>query len=397
MGRWYFVGGAREDMVVRMESDPPLPAATAIRLRNVRQELIKLTALVAVAIAAFMGTQTFAAHSRAVNAADAATWFARGQDALAHDQVDAAVDAYRRALAKAKDNRVYSLALARALERTGDVDAAERALLALRQSAPEDGDINLELARISARRADVATALRYYRNALYSPASAADESLRRGVRLELINFLLARGESSRALAELLTAANDAPTDEASAVRLGGLFAQAQDYRRARDEYRRALQIAPHDAYALVGAGSMAFQLGDYAEARRDLAASASVDPAIIAMLDVATHVLADDPLGIRLGSSERYRRLAADLMTVSNRLHACLMHAGPNDAVTTAAHDIDAFSMDLRRQRANPDLFDDGLSVMFKAEQAVPSSCGDPSAADRALVLIAHLHGADIT
>jgi len=380
-----------------MEPVPSSLPAAATRLRQVRQELFKLIGLVVLASAAFAGTRAFAAHSRATRAADGEAWFRLGQDELARDRVPGAIDAFRRALAKVKDSREYSLALARALEQSGDADAAERALLALRESAPEDGDINLELARIAARRGDMTTALRYYRNALYAPSAAADENLRRGLRLELIDFLLARGERGRALSELLAAANDSPNDVPSAVRLGRLFAQAGDYRRARDQYRRALQIDARQPDALVGAGTAAFQLGDYAEARRDLAAAPSDDPAVAVMRDVATHVLSDDPLGVRLGSSERYRRLVADVMTVSNRLHTCLIQAAPSDAVMAAVSAVDAFAATLRRRRVDPDLVDDGLSVVFKGEQAVPASCGDPSPADRALVLIARLHGADGT
>src|SRR5947208_1180216 len=121
---------------------PPQPPPS--RSRRFHQELLKLIVLMLAAGAAFMGTRAFAAHRRVSNAGDAATWFARGREDAARGETEAAVDAFRRALAKAKDSREYSLALARALERSGSDDAAERALLRLRESSPEDSDVNLE-------------------------------------------------------------------------------------------------------------------------------------------------------------------------------------------------------------------------------------------------------------
>jgi len=345
-------------------------------------------------VAAFLGTRAFAVHSRAVNAADAGTWFDRGRNELALDHVDAAVDAFRRALAKSKDNRVYSLALARALERHRDSDAAERALLALRDTAPEDGEVNLELARIAARRSDLPAALRYYRDALYAPVAASDENIRRGVRFELITFLLSHGDKSRALSELLIAANDAPPDVAAAMMLGALFSQAGDLRRARDEYLRAVRLEPRNGAALAGAGTAAFALGNYAEARQYLDQAPADDPAIASMREIADHVLSDDPLGMRISVVERYRRLVADLSAVSDRLHSCLARA-PSADVDAATKSVDGFAMRLRSRRADPDTLDAGLSVVFKGELAVPSSCGEPSPRDKALVLIARAHGAD--
>ena len=269
----------------------------------------------------------------------------------------------------------YWLALARALERSGSDNAAERALLQLRESSPEDSDVNLELARIAARRGDATSADRYYRNALYAPAAATDAEMRRGIRLELIRFLLSRGDRGRALSELLAAANDAADDPSAAVTLGGLFASAGDFRRAEDQFVSALRLDPHNAAAIAGAGTAAFDRGDYADAMRYLAAVPTDDPDTAAMRDVAEHVLSDDLLAARIGSPERRRRLTAALMTASSRLDACLARRRKRTPVATAAADIAFGDASPQPARSNTrDTLDDGLAAVFKAEQAAQAT-----------------------
>jgi tetratricopeptide (TPR) repeat protein len=219
--------------------DPPASPATRIR-----REIFQIAALIVVALVAFFATRAVAAHSRRTSIADAAEWYARGQRELVAGHNGAAVDAFRRASSKNRGERAYTLALARALELGGDQPAAERALLALRESAPEDSEVNLELGRLAASRTDLDDALRYYRNALYVPSAAADAGTRRAVRLELIRLLLAHDDRSRALAELLAAAADSPNDVASAIELGRLLSQAGDDRRAADQFARAASRFP---------------------------------------------------------------------------------------------------------------------------------------------------------
>ena len=216
---------------------------------RIRREILQLLLLGLIAIVAFGATRAVAARSSRLTAAEAAEWHARGQGALADGDTAAAVAAFRRAAAKNRGNRTYTLALARALEADGDAPAAEHALLMLREASPEDAEVNLELARLEAARHDVPQAMRYYRNALYAPSAAADPRMRRAVRLELIRLLLANDDRDRALGELVAAAADSANDEPSAMELGRLFLQAEDVRRAADQFSRALRLNPHNAEA----------------------------------------------------------------------------------------------------------------------------------------------------
>src|SRR5436305_1376868 len=79
----------------------------------------------------------------------------RGQYALREGRIDESIDSFRRATVKNRVDQRYVLALAHGLELKGDTEGARAVLLALRESAPEDPDINLQLARLAAARSDV--------------------------------------------------------------------------------------------------------------------------------------------------------------------------------------------------------------------------------------------------
>ncbi len=136
----------------------------------------------------------------------------------------------------------------------------------LRDAAPEDPSINIELARIEASRSDVALAVKYYRNALYGDWKGDTSGAQYRLRVELIDFLLAHGERESAVAELVIVASSLPDDRAQEVTVGQLLLQAQEYRRAQAEFDRALLHRPRGADALIGAGTSAFYLQDYKRA-----------------------------------------------------------------------------------------------------------------------------------
>ena len=322
---------------------------------RLRHEIAQLAALIALALTVFVLTRTFATYTRRVRVRDAAEWYSRGQGALTRGDALAATEDFRRATARDRDNRRYSLALARALETSGNLDAAERALLALREFAPEDADINFELAQIAGARGDVPDAVRYYRNALYAPASAADADVRRHVRLQLIAFLLAHGDRTRAQSELLAAAADAAPDADSAVALGDLFSEAGDFGRAEEQYVRAVRLAPHG--------------------------------------EIARLIPLNDPLARRIPNVERERRLGADLQVVQQRLADCAMRDGAPEAVRSAAAQIATFTSETAL-RSDPDTLNDGLALIYEGEHTALESCGSGTPLDRALLVIGRLHGA---
>ena len=229
-----------------MVSESHPTSDTVERAALIHREILQLGVLILVAVAAFFVTRAVAVSNRDTSLRDAAEWYRRGQQQIEAGRVDDAIDSFRRATVRDRNDKRYALALAHALALNGDNDAARGALLTLRESAPEDPDINLQLARLAAGQPDVTEALRFYHNALYAPWPVEQADARRRVRFELIGFLLTHDQTSRALSELLAMNTDLPDDPALRLEVAQLFAKAGDHGHALDQFQRALRLAPDE-------------------------------------------------------------------------------------------------------------------------------------------------------
>src|SRR4029077_8203450 len=205
-------------------------------------------------------------------------WFARGTADLKARRFDAAVAEFRNALLYARDNYSYQLDLAEALLGLNRTTEAYSYLLSLWERQPENGTVNLELARIFARNGDRDNAIRYYHNAIYAIWNGDPDVKRRNARLELIEFLLKENAKPQAQAELVALATDLPDDPALLARGGDLFAQAEEYERALTEYRHSLKLNPQNPAVMAAAGGAAFELGRYKLAKTYLESAVSADP-----------------------------------------------------------------------------------------------------------------------
>jgi len=243
-----------------LDPDPHPTHDTVERTALLHREIVQLSVLILVAMAAFLVTRAVAASNHDMSLRDAAEWYRRGQQALEAGRVDDAIDSLRRATVRDRSDTRYVLAFAQALALKGHDDGARSVLLTLRESAPEDPNINLQLARLAAARHDVTEALRFYHNALYAPWPIEQADRRRRVRFELIRFLLAHDQASRALSELLALSTDLPDDAPLRLEAAQLFATAGDNGHALDQFQRALRLAPENGEALAGAGQAAFNL-----------------------------------------------------------------------------------------------------------------------------------------
>ena len=296
--------------------------------------------------AAFLVTRAVAASNHGMSVRDAGEWFRRGQQAMAAGRVDEAIDDLRRATVRDREDKPYVLALAQALALKRDDDAARSVLLTLRESEPEDPDINLQLGRLAAARQDTTEALRFYHNALYAPWPPEQADARRRVRLELIRFLLTRGQGGRAVPELLAVSTDLPDDSALRLEIAQLFARAGDNSHALEQFQRILRIAPQDGEALAGAGQAAFRLGDYPAALRYLRNAPADADGVRDTLTVVDLVLSNDPLATRIGSAERRRRLLEALSYTQPRLATCVEQptaAAPLDQALALLEEARAF------------------------------------------------------
>ncbi len=369
----------------------------APRAGSLHREVVQLTVLVAVAVAAFFMTRAVAANNRATSLRDADAWYRHGQAALAAGQTGEAIDAFRRATVRNRTDKSYVLALARALALNRDDDAARSVLLTLRDSAPEDAQINLELARLAVHRDDVTEAVRFYHNTLYAPWPAERLEERRRVRLELIDFLLSHHQSSRALAELVAASADLPDQPQAHLEIAQLFVRAGDNTHALQQFQMAIRLAPHDGAALAGAGRCAFALGNYALARDYLRRAPDEIDDAVTVREVTELVLSRDPLASRIGATERRRRLIADLAYTQKRLADCAAQSRLGGSNATALQqEVDDFVHQTDGTAPlGQDTIESGVDLMYRVAQWVTDSCHSATAQDRALLLIGRQHGGD--
>jgi tetratricopeptide (TPR) repeat protein len=362
--------------------------ASAVRSRLLHRELVLLIVLIAVTVGAFLATRAFAFANDRMRQRDAAAWFATGTAALQTGDTRTAIDALRRASRLDRRDRDISLALGSALAADRQDDAARQLLAGLRETSPDDPDVDIQLARLEARSGDPAQAVRYYHaaaDALWRPPQAR---ARRAVRVELIRLLLAQGDRQRALSEtLLLAADQAPDEGAAALEEADLLLAAGDPARALDRYEEVLRRDPDNREARAGAGRAAFERGDYPRASRYLSRIADGSPAVREARDLAALVLADDPMAARLTQAERVARLRAIVEHVRDRLGNC-------PAAPSPPADLDAIEGLLTgKTRVSRDDIERGTELACQLSERVDAVCGPTAPIDRALQLIARLHG----
>jgi len=380
------------------EPEPPTRTSTLIQ-----REIVLVAALSAIAVIMFFVTRAFAGWDRAVTARTAAHSYLAGQRLAAQGRVEEAIRSLRDAAADEPDNIPYALDLARALTTTHRAAEARRILLTLRESNPEDGAVNLELARLTAQAGEADESVRYYHNAIYGVWNGSDARLRqRDARRELVQVLLAAGNRSAALSELLALTADMPSTAAAETELASLFARAGDHERAFEHFRRAIDEDSTNQTALAGAGEQAFALRDYTSAIRYLSSAENAGAQVQPLLDVARLVRSADPLSPHLQPADRVRRLAAALDHLADRLRTCEASAAGQPPSSTgdlqaAVAEVAGLQAMLQHAPANPghDVIVDALAAIARAETAANLGCGPPAALDRALLEIGRIHGGE--
>jgi len=371
----------------------------AERAAFIHHELLQLSLLMVAAVAAFFLTRAVAANNRDMSLRDAAEWHRRGQQALEAGHVDEAIDDFRRATVRNRTEESYVLSLSRALALGHDDEGARSVLMTLRESAPEDPDINLELARLAAHDQDLTGALRFYHNALYAPWPPELADARRRVRFELIQFLFAQHQTSRALSELLAVSNDLPDQSQAHLEVARLFSDANDYAHALEQFQSALRLEPDNGDALAGAGKSAFELGQIVLARTYLRRAPDNLDDVAATRQIVEQLLLADPLANRIGSAERRRRLTTGLDYVSQRLTMCLAGRSVgqkmNDELTLRGQAED-FQVRLKRTPVlDQDTIESGVDLVARIARHLAEECGSASPLDRALMLISRQHNSD--
>ncbi|PYX46193.1 MAG: hypothetical protein DMG79_17195 [Acidobacteria bacterium] len=365
-----------------------------------RQQPVMLALLAVLAVFFFLGVTGLSRAYHAQRESLGNRWYSRGVADLNAERYDAAVMEFRSALLYSRDNYDYRRSLAEALIGLKRSAEASTYLANLWEREPEDGLVNLELARIAVQKGQKDQALRYYHNAIYAVWPSDQEARRRDARLELIDFLLTTGAQAQAQAELIALEENIGADPMQQARLGDLFLRVPDYEHALAAYRLVLKKEPNNQAALAGAGLGAFQLNRYPEAQRYLrsaVAGDSTDKRSAELLKVTDLVLKMDPFRRQLTIAQRDKNVVDSFTTAGQRLKSCGLAREP--AVPSAAQSSLADNWarmkpniseaDLRR---DPDLVEAAMNLVFEIERQTSTTCGTPTGTDMALLLIARLH-----
>jgi tetratricopeptide (TPR) repeat protein len=373
-----------------------------------QRQVWALACLCALAAAGFVATRVAAAAERASRRADAERWYAVGERALATGRHALAIDALRHATAIDRNNPQYQLALSSALSANGQDAVARMVLLPLRSRMPEDPKVNLQLARLEARRRDLSAAVRYYQNALHGVWNDEDGEGRRDIRLELVRYLLDSDQQSRAVSELLALAANVPDDPALQMTLGELYLEAEEPGRAAEAFTRILRRSPGtananaNANAHAGLGEALFRLGDYRRAQRELAAAPKAMPRVSRLRTVTDLILGNDPLMPRVTMAARKQRLETGLQHALSRLDRCLARAAPDVGVDVSLmrelrQETTALTADVTRtgtMRDPPAKIETVVELIGRIERAL-STCGPVDPLSEAWMLIARRHAVE--
>lgn len=325
-------------------------------------------------------------------------WSERGAADLQAQHYADAVAAFRTALLYDRGSYTLRLSLAQALLGIGRTDEAYAYLINLWNRRPEDGLVNLELARIAAARNDSWQAMRYYHNAIYATWSGDQETESRNARLELIQYLLRIHASTQAQAELIAFEASLGEDSSLQEPLGELFLKAQDSQHALAAFQRVLRRNRHDQAALTGAGIAAYQLGRYPAAQRYLEEAlllAPGDQSSSEWLHKTVTVLMLDPYRPRTRATDRDRIVMQAFAVAGARLKSCTP-AWPPDAAAMQTLKTSWSSLQpgvtLRGLRRDPDRINQAMDLTFAIERKAGAVCGPGDDGDQALLLIANLH-----
>ncbi len=332
----------------------------------------------------------------------AAQLFYRGLSEQKNKNFEMAIADFRAALSYDPNNYTYELSLAKALIASHDYPEAESYLESLAERAPQDGDVNLLLARLAAHDSKYDEAIRRYHRAIYGLWSSDPEGNRRRTRLELVDFLLQHGQRMEAQAELIASAASLPPESQIHLAVADGFLRAQDYQDALNQYRQVIQLDHDNALAHLGAGKAAFELGQYRTAERYLQAAFDrhvQDDDAHGMLDIAKLVLSSDPARPNLTAAERRARILVAFQQAGERASQCLQSQGvdPNSAATAAdpLRELHARWAELepkmRHQalRADGTTLNDAMENVLGIERIAQQRCGEPQGLDLALLLIA--------
>ncbi|HVT98205.1 MAG TPA: hypothetical protein VHE33_11920, partial [Acidobacteriaceae bacterium] len=366
------------------------PEERLARRRLIVQDAVSLLTLFLITAVLFALTyllfRSFNNHREELGA----RWKARGEAALNGGHPAVAIDDLRSALAYIP-SRETEVELATALAQAGKTQEATAYFTTLRESAPGDGTINLQLARLAARGNNQAQTVLYYQSALDGTWQGNGYDRRRQVRLEMARYLIARREFNQARNQLLIAAGNAPDNPAIKIEIAQLLEQAQAPRDALNQYQILAARRDPPFASLEGAGRTAFALGMYRMAAEYLGrALAGALPANFPtnqnsadhfMLDTSQRVLLLNP-SLRLSPRQRAQRVLALRNIARARFTACNSSAPSQLGDLAARWNQIPSALTVAKLEQQPDLEQNIIQLAYDTETATAAVCGAPEGDD---------------
>jgi tetratricopeptide (TPR) repeat protein len=359
----------------------------------------------------FSTTRIAVASYKAKQHSIATEWQRRGASDLRSGQSDAAVEDFENALVYDRENASFRLQLAIALVQAGRYSEAQSHLRNLWEERPGDSTVNLQLARLAARRGDLNQAERYYEGAIYGvwPDQQDPYAERAEVRLELAGALIRAGRKERAQAQLMSLSGELPTGSTQRKAVGDLLMKAGAAREAFQEYMEARTHQKGTGYALELAQA-AFAQNDFASAMKWAKIALRENPKSIEVEEfakTASRVVESDPYQKGIGEAQRAERVIRAFTTADARMAQCFptYTLGPHSREAAASlsrlpsgtiNQIVNFStwagqlrsqMALRRVQHRDDIQENAMRFVFQTEQFAAKNCSAvQTPADTALI-----------
>lgn len=365
-----------------------------------RRPVFVLIALLVIAVLGFLGVGRLVNRFGEQKKALGRHLFAQSQASQQQGKSEQAIEDLRAALDYNPDNFEYQLSLARLLRDTDRTGEAETYLISLWERDPQNGPVNLALARLFVRQHDIEKSIQYYHNAVYGVWPSDPEARRRDTRMELIRFLLQEKAYSQAQAELISWSSVLPPDPELQLTVANLFSAAHDYDHALSEYQQVLRKQRSNEVALAGAGNAAYQQGRYRTAESYLQAAVRAnqnDSNAKQLLQTTQMILKADPYARGVSTSERNKRVKTAFQQAGARLDLCMSSAVDVGTGSSAAElaslkqnwlDLKPDVTHLYHQNSS-DMRDSAMDLVFSIEQKTEEMCGPPSGLDEALLLLA--------
>ncbi|MHB8303279.1 MAG: tetratricopeptide repeat protein [Acidobacteriaceae bacterium] len=249
----------------------PLNAAERMQRRKLMvQDGLALLSLAAITVCIAVMTYFFFHSFREHRGIMERRWYARGERAMAAGHPQDAVQDFRSALSLSTANANYEMSLAVALAASGRTDEAYAYFSTLHDAEPGDGFLNLQLARLEARRNNSAAAIDFYQSALNGAWRGEGAERRLQIRLDLARYLLSLGRVNDAQGELLTAEGNSLDNPVSLFEIAGLLQQAGAPSDAWTAYQRVERHAsahpPLILQSLLEESRIATSMGQYKRA-----------------------------------------------------------------------------------------------------------------------------------